>query len=334
MNSRHHPLFWSFSLGTWYATQLRLSPLFPLVGGILWWQTGDGKLAAAYTAVLLLSVLFHEVGHVLAARSLGGSAGEILLWPLGGLAVVEPPAGVRPQVLMAAAGPLVNLVVCVLLLPGLLSAPHWTRLLNPLELPAVALAADWLIDWQVLGFAVNWLLLLVNLLPIYPLDGGRMLQCWMSGRWGAAASLEMMVRVGYVAAGLMVLAGLMTQEVWLVALALVLLVFAMQEHQRFRSGELYDESVFGYDFSQGYTSLERSQPRDLSVRLGFWQRWRMRREEEKRRREQIRQEEAELELDKLLEKLHAAGMAGLTDAEKHKLREASARYRGKGKSAT
>src|SRR4051812_30981066 len=121
--------------------------------------------AAEYLALFGM-VLLHEFGHVLACRSVGGIANRIVLWPFGGIAFVDPPA--RPLAVLwgIAAGPLVN---ALLLAPtigfwvvcraaGLQdTAPDLFRF-------AVALA------WT------NGYLLLFNILPVYPLDGGQMLQ--------------------------------------------------------------------------------------------------------------------------------------------------------------
>jgi Zn-dependent protease len=118
-------------------------------------------------------VLMHEFGHALACRQVGGEAHRIVLWPLGGIAYVAPPA--RPGALLwsIAAGPLVNFV---LLVPTL-SLVGW------------AMLGGWPADVTLfLGHVavVNAGLLVFNLLPIYPLDGGQILHAllWYGvGRW-------------------------------------------------------------------------------------------------------------------------------------------------------
>jgi Zn-dependent protease len=63
--------------------------------------------------ILFVSVLWHELGHCFAARSVGGEANHILMWPLGGLAYVDIPNRPRPHFVTAAAGPLFDLLLCV-----------------------------------------------------------------------------------------------------------------------------------------------------------------------------------------------------------------------------
>jgi stage IV sporulation protein FB len=91
-----------------------------------------------------------------------------------------------------------------------------------------------------------------------------------------------------------------------------------------------EESLFGYDFSEGYTSLERDQPAPPPRRRQSWfQRWLQRRAERKMRREQETREAEERRMDELLEKVQRVGMQGLTDEERRFLIRASARYRNR-----
>jgi Zn-dependent protease len=121
-------------------------------------------------------VLLHEFGHALACRSVGGHAREIVLWPLGGIAYVSPPARPGAVLWSIAAGPLVNLV---LILP---TAGLWyfaeTRGWRVHE-------HDAYLFLQVL-FSANLIIFIFNMLPIYPLDGGQILHAllWFGmGRW-------------------------------------------------------------------------------------------------------------------------------------------------------
>lgn len=129
-------------------------------------------------------VLLHEFGHALACRSMGGKADTIVLWPLGGIAFVAPPA--RPGALLwsIVAGPLVNLVLA-----------------GPLIALALLVPEEWSVDLhRYLGFIaiVNVGLFVFNMLPIYPLDGGQILFAllWYPlGRW---KSLQIVSAIGLV----------------------------------------------------------------------------------------------------------------------------------------
>lgn len=148
---------------------------------------------------LFLMVLLHEFGHAFAARSVGGSATHILLWPLGGVAYVRAPA--RPGALLwsIAAGPLVNFVLAPVLLGG------WMVLLSQGDpFPDLAILL------RNLG-AINIALLVFNLLPIYPLDGGKIAQALLWFVVGPDLALTAVSAVGLVVS----LAGAVAAFLWL-----------------------------------------------------------------------------------------------------------------------
>ena len=106
----------------------------------------------------------------------------------------------------------------------------------------------------------------------------------------------------------------------------------LQESFQLRASEGYDDSFMGYDFSQGYTSLDRGDDHPLPARRpSLWRRWREQRRAEKFLREQEQEAEAEKQLDLLLEKVHSEGIDSLSDAERRLLDHVSARYRDKDK---
>ncbi len=337
MSHHHNPLFWSFGIGAWFGVRIRVSVFFPLLLVWGWWVFG-WQMGTALASILFLSVLFHEFGHVITARAVGGSGDEILIWPFGGLAFVGASASPRGQFLTALGGPLVNLVVCGLTLYAVLSWDFPRFAFNPLYLPFASRpglerpmfgATNLLLDLQVLVFAVNWMLLLVNLIPAYPMDGGRMLRTWLMHRLGSQG-IELSMRLAYISAFLLALAAILVfNHVFLLSIAFVLFVLAMQEAQQLQTGEAFEDSFMGYDFSQGYTSLERADPREREPRPGFVQRWLDRRRAEKRRRQEQQALAAETQLDALLAKVHERGIDALTESEKRQLKRASDRYRSK-----
>ena len=330
MNNRQNPLFWSFGAGTWSGVHLRISWLMPVV--LSWGLFEFGwKLGTALFVVMFISVLLHEIGHILAARATEGSGDEILMWPLGGLAFVEVTSP-RSQRLTAAAGPLVNLLMCGLFLRAVLVSEPISHALNPLEVPFTkdGFGANLILDVQVLTFWFNWLCLLVNLIPAFPLDGGQILRSWLTGRMGTGMGAEMAIRLAYVFAFLIAVVGFVFfKSLVLVALAFLITVLAMQEHYQLQASDSYDDSFMGYDFSQGYTSLERSEPVKPARRVGFWQRWVAKRRADKLRRIELQSQQSEQQLDAILAKVHERGLASLTPAEKRLLKRASNRYRGK-----
>jgi Zn-dependent protease len=153
---------------------------------------------------LFLIVMLHEFGHALACRQVGGTANRIVLWPLGGVAYVNPPQRPGATLWSLAAGPLVNVafLVILLLLGTLNRSTGWADAI-PNAHPF--LRTLWLIN---LG------LLIFNMLPIYPLDGGQILRSLLWFLLGRARSLMAATVIGFAGVlGLIALA-LWMQSVW------------------------------------------------------------------------------------------------------------------------
>src|SRR5262249_13525847 len=101
----HSFFFWSFPVTRFAGTGIRISWWVP-VFAVLWCILMGWQLGLALTVIVMFCVLFHEFGHVLAARATGGAADEIIVSPLGGLALAQPGPGNLAQFLTAGAGPL------------------------------------------------------------------------------------------------------------------------------------------------------------------------------------------------------------------------------------
>lgn len=172
---------------------------------------------AAYEYLALFGiVLLHEFGHSLACRQVGGSADHIVLWPLGGIAFVNPPRRPGAVLWSIAAGPLVNVVLVPVLAllvffarqAGLEdSAPDTLRLIGMIS-------------------KINLALLIFNMLPVYPLDGGQILQALLWFPLGEIRSLQIASVIGFVGAivlaGLAFLSGVM-EPFWIAIMAFFLI---------------------------------------------------------------------------------------------------------------
>jgi Zn-dependent protease len=145
---------------------------------------------------LFLIVLLHEFGHAFACRQVGGMADKILLWPLGGVAYVSPPQRPGATLWSIAAGPLVNIV----LLPVLFVLDVWCLSSG---WPATSPNAYMLVR-ALLYMDIG--LLIFNLLPIYPLDGGQILRSLLWFLIGRARSLMVVSILGF-AGGIALIAG-------------------------------------------------------------------------------------------------------------------------------
>lgn len=163
---------------------------------------------------LFLIVMLHEFGHALACRQVGGRADRIVLWPLGGVAYVDPPPRPGATLWSIAAGPLVN----VALLPFLYGVVAQSRSQgwgNTMPDLYGLLRSVWYI---------NVGLLIFNILPIYPLDGGQILRSLLWFVLGRARSLMVATILGLIGVAAFIGLALWKQDVWLGAIAVFMLM--------------------------------------------------------------------------------------------------------------
>lgn len=158
-------------------------------------------------------VLLHEFGHALACRQTGGSADHIVLWPLGGVAFVNPPRRPGAVLWSIAAGPLVNVALIPVLELLWIFARH-------AGLPDTAPDTAHLI-WTIRG--LNLLLLIFNMLPVYPLDGGQILQALLWFPLGEIRSLQIASVTGLIGGACLAGYALMTWSFWFGLMAFFLL---------------------------------------------------------------------------------------------------------------
>lgn len=384
------PFSWSFPLGRMFGITLRVHVLFPLfAAGIILWAAFNKNpyiqsmwpIVCAMLGILFTCTLLHEFGHCFGARMVDGEAQEVLLWPLGGLAAIDVPHTPRANFIATAAGPAVNLLLCVataLLLTSFQLVPplepwdvplhpklyNWSegaysyyepdqesselryqamkkllagKLSSQAEAEQAARLADKLPpvpDNRLLNslqtflarvFWINWVTLLLNLLPGFPLDGGRMLQCILWWRMDFRQATLVAIFCGFAVALIMGIWSIVGESMLPLLLGIFIYMTCRQQWFILETGG--EESLFGYDFSQGYTSLERDQPMPRPRRPNFIRRWLQRRAARKLQREQELREAEERRMDELLEKVQQQGLQALTDEERRFLTRVSARYR-------
>ena len=199
-----------WTIGRLAGIDLRLHFTFPLIValGALQWGSAHGASGALFGALLMLAlfacVALHELGHALAARHYGIPTREILLFPLGGVAFLARPAR-RPaeELWIALAGPAVNVVIAAALAivigvaPAALPGEAAGLLRASSAGPSLGTFLHWLLG-------ANLSLVLFNLLPAFPMDGGRVLRAllafrfgWLKGtRWAAAVGQGLAVAGG------------------------------------------------------------------------------------------------------------------------------------------
>jgi Zn-dependent protease len=195
-------LHWSWFLVAAYEIQLRQGLYSSVVWNVL-----------EYLALFLI-VLLHEFGHALACRQVGGTANRILLWPFGGVAYVNPPQRPGATLWSIAAGPLVNVALFPILLAAVWMgrSSGWAQTMPDL----------YRLLRSVLRIDVG--LLLFNILPIYPLDGGQILRSLLWFPLGRARSLMAAAVVGLVGITAFFGIALWSGSGWLAAIGVFMLM--------------------------------------------------------------------------------------------------------------
>ncbi len=351
------PFSWSFHIGSLFGVAIRVHAFMPLmmIGMVGYLSRGELTPEGTWQDALLLQVwlflivLAHEFGHCFAARAVDGEATDILMWPLGGLAFCRPPHTPRANFITTAGGPMVN----VLLIPVLALAiycvdqtirPPFNPFWYPLRVHASGAFA--VTQWDgdtayvsslaticlVQAFYVNWILLLFNTVLIgLPFDGGRLLQAVVWHRSNHQHGTYVAAMMGFLIMVIFVLLAVVYNQVLLLMLAWYTYSSCKQALIDLETAS--EDSVFGYDFSQGYTSLEKDedgQPRPAKPKQqNFVQRWLQKRAARKLHLEQQRIQADEQRMDQLLEKIQQSGKNSLTDEEKRFLMRVSDRYRNK-----
>ncbi len=219
---------WSFKIGRWFGIDVFLHFTFLLLLvflGFVYWRSTDNAGAAvrgvAFMVALFACVLLHEFGHALTARRYGIKTRDITLLPIGGVARLERmPDDPWQELLVAIAGPAVNVAIAGGLYVGLLlsgAAPEPGNL----GLGGGALVQRLL--------AVNLFLVLFNLLPAFPMDGGRVLRALLATRLGRRRATAIAATVGQGMAILFGLWGFMNGNPFLVFIAIFVYLGAQGE---------------------------------------------------------------------------------------------------------
>ncbi|MBM4112018.1 MAG: hypothetical protein FJ253_01390 [Phycisphaerae bacterium] len=320
------PMSWSLPISHVAGVTVRVHALF-LVAIVAWLLKSmlvDPSTGAAtpfdlpHTVVVLIAlfliVLLHEFGHVAACRRVGGDADEILLWPLGGLASVDPPRRWTAELATTLGGPAVNAAIWVIGALVLGFGAGWkmsTLAPNPLNptafasMPNSALETVFLVHW------INWVLLLFNLLPFFPLDGGRVLLALLSRRLGFADATRIASRIGVVGAALMAVAAIVVESWTLGAVAVFCVLTCWASLKRIDYADAVEQGT--------------EDPESARSRLVAERRAERRAERERRAREAKARDRARL--DEILAKIGREGRESLRWSERRFLKRTTRRLR-------
>ncbi len=255
----------------------------------------------------VVSILLHEFGHVFMARRCGGGADEIVMWAMGGLAMCWVPPKALKHFLTAAAGPLVNLVIC--------GAACAIIGLWPWQLGDFGYASLGTLG-LILGFTAAWNLsnFLFNLIPCYPLDGGRMLRAALWPVVGRRRAVFWTIYLAYVILTVGAILAALWSNLLLFVMAVLGLVMAYREHVAARQGV---DPYLG-EFPEAW---QRESTR--------FSRWRIRRAEQAEARAAAELANEQATLDRLLDKVSEHGLPSLTAGERRELERISKRQKAR-----
>jgi stage IV sporulation protein FB len=184
---------WSIRVGRVAGTEVKIHLTFVLL--LLWYAMDayrEGGRSAAFAETLFMLALFgcvllHEFGHIFMARRFGVRTPDVLLLPIGGVARLERmPEEPRQELLIALAGPAVTFAIAAALLIGLRLANVDLQPQEPLNQTPFAVRIMY----------VNVILLLFNMVPAFPMDGGRVLRALLAMRLGLVRATRIAARVG------------------------------------------------------------------------------------------------------------------------------------------
>jgi stage IV sporulation protein FB len=349
---------WSLPIGFVRSVRVGLHLFLVLTlmfAGFLAWDAGRdaGRSYVGWyllgVGVYLLSLIVHQAVHILAAQRLGGETDGWVLGPLGDMRAIRIPDDPQSEFVATIAGPMTSFVIALICVAGLSAvSPEGSKgVLQPLGSKAIFFSTD---DTPLpltavafrLACWINWWIASANLIPAYPFDMGRALASILAmarPTWDRGKILAMVGLVSRGTAVLLLLAAIFLHRIaddaivpfWLVLTGIaVMIIFCVRREEYVRERSDRESDPFGYDFSEGYTSLDRSTTARST--LGIWN-W-LFSEIRRRRRERLSEQQLlqEKQLDEILQKLHEHGQQSLTYAERTLLYRASVRYRRESRS--
>lgn len=265
---------WSIKLLKFKGIDIKIHLTFVLI--LIWaayrWSgsTGEGLQGALFgivaTLLLFLSVTLHELGHSLQAQKFGVKVRDITLMPMGGLAQMEEiPEDPNKELRIAIAGPLVNFGIAALLI-GIGALLDARTLLSIEELQASLGSVSWSGLLAYLTTA-NLMLGLFNLIPAFPMDGGRVLRALLAKKMEHAKATRIAAQVGQGLAMLLGLWGFMSGSWTLVIIAIFVWMGAGQENQGVQVKHTLGDTTVDQVMTRAPHALKINDPLSRAVEL-------------------------------------------------------------------
>lgn len=246
---------WSFSIGKFAGTVVRIHVTFFLLLIWIWFMHYRiGGAAAAWEGVAFILAIFacvvlHEFGHALAARRYGIKTPDITLLPIGGLARLERmPEEPGQEFVIAVAGPMVNVVIAAIIFIGL---GGWAGIEEMMQVENPR--ADFLVRLA----GVNVFLVLFNMIPAFPMDGGRVLRALLATRLSWARATQIAANIGQGLAFLFGFLGLFYNPL-LIFIAIFVYLAAAAEAQTAQIRDISNSLLTGDVMVTEFAALDRS----------------------------------------------------------------------------
>lgn len=329
-------LSWNVSLGCWADVQVRLHVAFlVLAAAVLHLCTGpagdrDAAPSLLGLTVLFVSVVAHELGHCMAVWRCGGRVDQVVLGPWGGLTYLCPARERQTELIVAAAGPAMNLALSAAAVVALAAMRQpVASIFHPFALPDLGGGFSFAQTLALMAW-INGLIVLVNLIPAYPLDGARALRAIIRPAYGFRTAVVVTWRSGLVsAAALFVAAWFLRHDFDKASLActifgIFLYFSSWEEVERLHDGGTAMEEA-GYE--QRYEDAEDDDDRARRPTIGPLRRWIVERREQRIARQLEIEREEEYRVDSVLARLHSLGADALSAEDHALLKRVSARYR-------
>lgn len=246
---------WSFSIGKFAGTVVRVHITFFLLLIWIWFMhyriggTSAAWEGVAFILAIFACVVLHEFGHALAARRYGIKTPDITLLPIGGLARLERmPEEPGQELFIAVAGPMVNVVIAAIIIIAL---GGWTGIEQMLQVENPR--ADFLVRLA----GVNIFLVLFNMIPAFPMDGGRVLRALLATRMTWARATQIAASIGQGLAFLFGFLGLLYNPL-LIFIAIFVYLAAAAEAQNAQIRDIANSVLTGDVMVTEYAALDRS----------------------------------------------------------------------------
>lgn len=253
---------WSFNIGTFGGTQVRVHVTFALLLLWIWFihyqigGTSEAWQGVIFIVAVFVCVVLHEFGHIIAARRYGIRTPDITLLPIGGLARLERmPDKPGQELVIAIAGPLVNVAIATLI---------FLVLGYSVGLEQIAEIENPRADFFVRLAAVNVFLVVFNMIPAFPMDGGRVLRALLATRMPWARATQIAATIGQGLAFVLGFIGLLYNPL-LIFIGIFVYLAAAAEAQTAQLREVASSVLVGDVMITNFASLQRSANIDEAI---------------------------------------------------------------------